>query len=185
MTVAEIAASMALEPIDVLLSIEGIIKSPGDWKAWAAVLPFVPAAIRHMPSGAGLHAAKQTLGKPYDSAVLRANLKQFDITGGADSIAHHIIGNNQPAQNLIHPILKKFEIDINDAANGMLLDSSFHLKLGTREYRNYVVSRIRVVNSEADLLSTLDELKSELLRKQQEFRDHGTIPRFGSCNGGQ
>ena len=52
MQAAEIAASMAFEPIDLAMALAAIAESPGEWTAWASALPFVPSAVRMLPSQA-------------------------------------------------------------------------------------------------------------------------------------
>jgi RHS repeat-associated protein len=183
MTVAQIAGAMALPSIDLLLGVESVIDNPKDWMAWAGVLPFVPAAIRELHASTLEHAVVQSVGKEYNSAILKSNLERFGIRGEGPVVAHHIVGNSELAKQIIHDILAKVGIDINDAANGMLLDPEFHKTLGTKEYREFVVDRISGLNTRQEVLSTLDSIKGDLLAKQEQFLKNGERPSFGRCTG--
>ena len=113
---------------------------------------------------------------------LRTNLTRMGATIPEGAVAHHVVGNSLFAQATLHPILKKLGFDLNDAANGIMLDKTFHeMTLGTNSYRSYVITRLGKVDSLDSLLQILDEIKAELLSQQKSFKDNGTLPQWPAC----
>ena len=167
--VAEIAASLAFEPLDMAMALAAIAEDPGEWTAWAAALPFVPSAIRSLPATGGGR-VEQGLGRDYDSVVLRNNLRRMGAEIPAKSVAHHVVGNSSKAQQMLHPVLKKLGFDLNEAANGIMLDEAFHLTLNNAAYREEIIERLRAVKDRTELDSILDEIKMELVERQEAFR---------------
>ena len=182
MQAAEIAASMAFEPIDLAMALAAIAESPGEWTAWASMLPFVPSAVRMLPSQATGRGVGQVLGREYDSGTLKTNLTRLGAKIPKGAVAHHVVGNSRWAQDALHPILKKLGVNINDATNGIMLEESFHKTLGTSSYREYVINRVRVVQTEHELYQVLDDIKRELLNQQSIFRNNGSKPVWPPCS---
>ena len=184
MQAAEIAASMAFEPIDLAMALAAIAESPGEWTAWASMLPFVPSAVRMLPSQATGRGVGQNLGREYDSGTLKTNLTRLGARIPEGAVAHHVVGNSLLAQKQLHPMLRQLGFDLNDAANGIMLDESFHKTLGTDAYREHVVNLLSDMNSIEQLYEILDDLKRELLRQQDAFRSVGAKPAWSTCNEG-
>lgn len=169
MQVAEIAASMAFEPVDLAIAFAAVAETPGDWTAWASMLPFVPSAVRILPSSATGRSVGQVLGREYDSWTLRTNLVRMGANIPERAVAHHVVGNSVLAQQVLHPILKKLGLDLNDAANGIMLNEEFHRTLGTSTYRKDIVDRLQNVTEADELHRVLDQIKRELLEQQDGF----------------
>ncbi|HWK05711.1 MAG TPA: AHH domain-containing protein [Puia sp.] len=87
----------------------------------------------------------QELGKPASSDVLGRNLERAGSVrpvARRSYAAHHIVeGTDRRAANA-RQILQREGIDINDAANGVFLDASYHQSLHTDAYRDKVFERI-------------------------------------------
>ena len=181
--VAEIAASLAFEPLDMAMALAAIAEDPGEWTAWAAALPFVPSAVRMLPSSATGRGVGQVLGREYDSWTLRTNLVRMGATIPEGAVAHHVVGNSLLAQQVLHPILKKLGLDLNDAANGIMLNEEFHRTLGTSTYRKDVVKRLQDVTSQEQLLGLLDQIKRELLKEQGGFLQAKAKEAADKCQG--
>ncbi len=111
------------------------------------------------------------------AAVLRKNMelamdqKSVNISrafGG--TAAHHVIEGSDKAALKSRDILKKFDIDINAAENGIFLPDgpnsiykgSRHITSHTEAYSNYVYNKIKDSKSKSDLISSLMEIKHEL-----------------------
>ncbi len=176
---AEAAVGILNEGVDWAMTIAAIVDNPRDWMNYAGFFPFVPSGVRHLDD---LHAV-QRLGRAYDSGTLGYNLSRYGIYRGADQVAHHIIGNSRAAQG-VRDALNAAGIDINDVANGMILDVDFHHMLNNQQYRDDIIQRFRDVPERDEFLKTLDEIKSELATKQDEFRKAKQSPQ-GECGGGQ
>jgi RHS repeat-associated protein len=156
--VAEIAASLAFEPLDMAMALAAIAEDPGEWTAWAAALPFVPSAI-------------VKAGTKYSRHALRTNLIAAGevFRKGELYDAHHLVGNSDDSRRFLHPLFEKFAMDINGAENGLKLHRHFHWQLNTNEYRDSVIELLRNAKSETELRERLEQLKHRLKRMESEF----------------
>ena len=98
-----------------------------------------------------------------NSKKLANNLIKNGIERGADQAAHHIVAGGSKYAKDTRKILARFNISVNDAANGVFLDKSIHSKLHTKEYYQKVQeylsenaqSREEVVNALKDIAEIL------------------------------
>jgi|GEM_PF-2705273 RHS repeat-associated protein len=116
--------------------------------------------------------SKPILGMEYNSKYLRHNLEAAGVKSrgpGFPEDAHHIVGDSQEAMNL-RERMRKAEIDINSAENGMFLDREFHQRmLSNGDYRLRVIDALRKANSKAEFREGLNRLKTEIRAEEAEF----------------
>lgn len=122
--------------------------------------------------------AKQIIGRPASSDVLRKNMysvmdpkmsKVSKAFGG--NMAHHVVEGTDKAAEGSRLIFKKYNIDINDAANGILLpdgsDASIykgavHKTSHTKEYSELIYSRLKICKSRDEVITELTKIKHEI-----------------------
>lgn len=96
--------------------------------------------------------------------------------GGTE--AHHVVEGNAKSAAKSREILKKFNIGINDAENGVLLRSdensiyrgALHNTSHDSKYSEYVYSKIKNVKSKNELVSKLTEIKKELVTGKLDLK---------------
>jgi hypothetical protein len=122
--------------------------------------------------------SKQKLGRAADSKVLGDNLEAVGKIRPDNAAAHHIVagGENYINAEAAREILKKADIDINEAANGVFLpkgskyvidESIAHTKVHTHSYYDNLL--IRLQNSSPN------KIREELQRISEELLT-GTFP---------
>ena len=80
----------------------------------------------------------------------------------AGTAAHHIVAGGSKFAKDARKILAKFHIDINDAANGVFLDTAKHAGLHTKEYYLKVQNLLETCKSKEDVLNTLKYIAQKL-----------------------
>lgn len=86
-------------------------------------------------------------------------LKDADVVGKA---AHHIVAGGSRFAKDTRKILAKFNIDINDAVNGVYLDTAKHAGLHTKEYYNKVQTLLEGCKNKEQVINTLKMIATEL-----------------------
>ena len=97
-----------------------------------------------------------------NSKKLANNLIKNGIERGADQAAHHIVAGGSKYAKDTRKILARFNISVNDAANGVFLDKSIHSKLHTKEYYQKVYDILEGSNSKEDTLNRLEYISNIL-----------------------
>ena len=173
----EIGVGIVSEPVDLALAITYLTREPGNWRNWAAALPFVPSAVaRHaFQAGgvAGRHAG-EVIGKAYSSRVLSKNIETTGLVRGQSQHAHHVVGNSKKTCELVKELKTRgIDFDVNESLNGMFIDAEFHRQVfNNPRYRQYVDSAIARVNDRATLSKRIEAIKIETLRAQEQWRRH-------------
>ena len=99
-----------------------------------------------------------------NSRKLANNLIKSGVDRGSNQAAHHIVAGGSKYAKDTRKILAKFNISINDAANGVFLDKSKHAGLHTKEYYEKVHGLLKDSNSKEEVLDTLKYI-SDVLSK--------------------
>lgn len=109
------------------------------------------------------------LGMPEDITIIEKKVYKLQSTDIRRTKTHHIISGTSKAAEKSREILKKFNIDINDGRNGILLpDNKGHFAKGSKhgtstiDYDNAVYERIKNCTTKEDLLNELDKIKDDL-----------------------
>ena len=97
-----------------------------------------------------------------NSQKLGKNLLKAGFERGENQAAHHIVAGGSKYAKDTRKILAKFDIDINDAANGVFLDKSKHVGLHTKEYYQKVYGLLEDLNSKEEVLETLKYIAETL-----------------------
>lgn len=134
---------------------------------------------------------KQILGKKADANILRQNMyaamdpKMTNISkafGG--NMAHHVVEGNDKTAEAARRILRKFKIDINDAANGILLPDgtqgsiykgAIHKTSHTENYSKYVYSKIKDCKNREDVIAKLTDIKQEIYNGKINLQGIGQV----------
>jgi phage-related protein len=106
-----------------------------------------------------------------NSTVLRKNLeKAGTVVPDYTNAAHHIVAGGAGKADEAQKILAKFDIDINDASNGVFLptvedasEALYHPSLHTNEYYETVNTMLRRAENKDDALEILDDIAEQLL----------------------
>lgn len=121
--------------------------------------------------------SKMIIGKPADASILEKNMlaamppkirKIVNAFGGKAS--HHIVEGTDAAARGSRSILSKFNIDINDAVNGVFLPTdknsifkgTLHKTGHNAEYSKYVYEQLRNCNSKDEVVEKLNKIANEL-----------------------
>lgn len=97
-------------------------------------------------------------------ATLRRNLGG---TAGDGKFAHHIVAFEARGAAVARAVLQRFGIDINSAANGILMDAS-HRGIHTSVYFKAVNELLMHAESRQEVLLVLEFIKQEII--------NGTFP---------
>lgn len=107
------------------------------------------------------------------SKRLAANLEAAGMRRPPGTDAHHIVAANAEAAGPARAVLRRFGVDIDDAANGVFLPSntsvaspapgSAHSTVHTKDYYNTVNDALNSAGSRQDVLKALDRLRQRLL----------------------
>ena len=97
-----------------------------------------------------------------NSKKLANNLIKNGIERGENQAAHHIVAGGSKYAKDTRKILARFNISVNDAANGVFLDKSMHSKLHTKEYYQKVYDILEGSNSKEDILNRLEYISNIL-----------------------
>lgn len=97
-----------------------------------------------------------------NSRKLANNLIKSGVDRGTNQAAHHIVAGGSKYAKDTRKILAKFDININDAANGVFLDKSKHVGLHTKEYYEKVHGLLEKATSKDDVLNILHEISDIL-----------------------
>ena len=83
--------------------------------------------------------------------------------------AHHIVAGGSPKASTARDILQSFEIDINDARNGVFLpaakdvaNSAYHPSLHTNKYYDTVIQLLSEATSKEDALDIPEYIGTKL-----------------------
>jgi RHS repeat-associated protein len=124
--------------------------------------------------GAGGAAVGLILGAAASSAVLAANMGIAGIVRPPGTAAHHIAPGTDsrfPGAAESRAILEKFNIDINDPANGVYLPrtassnapGAYHPSLHTKVYYEELFSRLSQATTRDEVIHILNQIRQELL----------------------
>jgi hypothetical protein len=80
----------------------------------------------------------------------------------AEDAAHHIVAFKAEAAAPSRAVLKRFGIDINEAANGIFLHGPEHAKIHTTEYYRTINARLGIAESRAEALEVLSHIRNEI-----------------------
>ena len=107
------------------------------------------------------------------SRALGAALEDAGFIREVGDAAHHIVASGAKAATEARAILQKFEVGINDAANGVFLpatkalaeagDAVAHAVVHTKEYYNSVTTALRRATSKQDVIDALSQIRRNLL----------------------
>jgi hypothetical protein len=107
------------------------------------------------------------------SVRLGNNLVQSGVTRPAESAAHHIVAGGAARADASRKILQSFDIDIDDAANGVFLPrnllsanpngAAVHSKIHTHDYYDTVEGLLRGATNRDEALGVLDFVRTSLL----------------------
>jgi hypothetical protein len=181
--------SIANEGADWVITIHDL--SEGNYYAAIGLLPLLPATVgttgivlKHGRKKLRISptTAKYAKALPVDDLIellestrnLARNMEKAGITRPPDTAAHHIVPaglKKFPSAVEARGILKRFDIDVNNAANGVYLPSIFddevkaayHGTLHTEAYSKEVLSRLKERQSKEEVLLTLNEIRKQLL----------------------
>ena len=90
-----------------------------------------------------------------NSKKLANNLIKNGIERGENQAAHHIVAGGSKYAKDTRKILAKFNISVNDAANGVFLDKSKHVGLHTKEYYQKVHRLLKDLNTKEEVVDIL------------------------------
>lgn len=123
--------------------------------------------------------------------VLRENIyramdpKLANISKGfGGNMAHHVVEATDPAAKKSRQILAKFGIDINSAANGILLPDgskgsiykgAVHKTSHSAEYSEYVWNKLKNCKSKQEVIHKLTEIKHELYSGKLSLQKVGQV----------
>ena len=104
------------------------------------------------------------------SSILRKNMIESGVEPPKYSnAAHHIVAGNSKNAAEARAILQKYEIDINDASNGVFLptvkdvtESTYHPSLHTNSYYEKVTDMLRTATSREDAIEILQDIGEQL-----------------------
>ncbi len=107
------------------------------------------------------------------SKRLAANLEAAGVQRPPSTDAHHIVAANAEAASTARAVLRRFGVDIDDAANGVFLPSnasastaapgSLHSTVHTKTYYAEVTARLLRATSKQDVTDVLDDIRQMLL----------------------
>ena len=127
------------------------------------------AITKHIDENNAIIEGAQAVSKA-SSKVLRENMIKAGIkVPEYPNAAHHIVAGNAKGAEEARVILQKFDIDINDASNGVFLptqkgvaNSAYHPGLHTNAYYVKVNEQLRMAETKEEILSILDDIAEEL-----------------------
>ncbi|MBL8111897.1 MAG: AHH domain-containing protein [Acidobacteria bacterium] len=108
---------------------------------------------------------KGTKGRGASSDRLAANLVQAGVARPDGVDAHHIVAGTSPKAEEARAQLERFDIEINDAVNGVFLPSAFHDRMHTDEYFDDVNRRLRRANDRNDAIEILESIRQRLQKQ--------------------
>ena len=99
-----------------------------------------------------------------NSRKLAENIvKSLKLAGRpAGTAAHHIVAGGSRFAKETRTILAKFHIDINDATNGVFLDTAKHVGLHTKEYYTKVHSMLSKATTREEAIKILKQIAKQL-----------------------
>jgi hypothetical protein len=77
--------------------------------------------------------------------------------------AHHIVAHGADAADEARAILSHFNININDAVNGVFLNAAQHAKMHTAAYYKAVTEMLRGAQTRQEALEILQRIRDLLL----------------------
>ena len=93
-----------------------------------------------------------------NSKKLANNLIKNGIERGADQAAHHIVAGGSKYAKDTRKILARFNISVNDAANGVFLDKSIHVGLHTKEYYEKIHGLLEKATTKEEVINILQSV---------------------------
>lgn len=122
----------------------------------------------------------QTIGRDASSATLRANMTARGVTEPANHAAHHIVagGSNNEDAERSRQILETFDIDVNEAVNGVYLPSctrlacppaTTHSRVHTGDYYANVYARLQTAETAEEARAILRQIAEELAKGTLAF----------------
>jgi RHS repeat-associated protein len=131
---------------------------------WGWVARAAPVVARAIPVAAAATVAS--------SRILRANMAATGIAPRAGHAAHHIVAGSLRRAQAARDVLARFQIDINDAANGVYLPTSrigaaasgstYHPTLHTHRYLDAVNELLSGATTRGEALATLQFIATQL-----------------------
>ena len=118
---------------------------------------------------AGIEGGLDTLSTP-SSKILRQNLIEAGVeVPDYPNAAHHIVAGRSPKAAEARAILRKYSVDINDAANGTFLptvkdvaEGAYHPSLHTNAYYDKINKLLSEATCKEDVLDILEFIGDEL-----------------------
>ncbi|MEP7042574.1 MAG: AHH domain-containing protein [Dokdonella sp.] len=97
------------------------------------------------------------------SKALGRALERAGYVRGKGEVAHHLVAWDALLAGPARKILKRFGIDINEAANGVFISRAMHNHLHTRAYYDAVYDELLMANSREEALAILDRIRRRIL----------------------
>jgi len=159
----------------VSVSAEGVVvtMAGGAGDAAAALLGGRRAAQEEPEEGASPGAGLAVAGVEPSSARLAANMRAAGMAQSPDTAAHHIVAGKSKWAKDAREVLRRFEIDLDDAANGVFLRAhqgvastgpgATHSTIHTQKYYRAVNDKLARVRTRQGALKALEEIRQALL----------------------
>ncbi|HZI09231.1 MAG TPA: AHH domain-containing protein, partial [Myxococcus sp.] len=126
------------------------------------------------PPGGGSGAAGSACAPAPSSKRLAANMEAAGVKRPPGTDAHHIVAANAEAASTARGVLRRFRVDIDDAANGVFLPSnsnvattapgSIHSTIHTKKYYDTVNDDLIGATSRQEVLNILALVRQRLLQ---------------------
>jgi HNH/ENDO VII superfamily nuclease len=109
----------------------------------------------------------QTGDTSANARILRQKMYAQGMTSSPDDIAHHIIPSTMGQVHSLRVRLQGWNIDINQAQNGIFLQPKIHGRIhagsaGNREYALWLESRFQGVTTREEALEVLEVIRTDL-----------------------
>ena len=97
-----------------------------------------------------------------NSKLLNKNLQAAGIERPDDYAAHHLAPSTSPEAKIAREILKKFDIDINSAENGIYIPKSLNSHLNSHRYMDAVNDALSEANTKEEALEILKKIRETI-----------------------
>lgn len=180
---------IASEGADWVITVDEL--AHGNLNAVVGFIPLLPAVVgktgiilKHgrQKLRINVEVARTVKALPIDEMIqllestrrLARNMAKAGIERPAGTAAHHIVPaalEKFPHATKTREILDKFDISVENAANGVYLPSKFddsvraayHGKIHTKRYYEALHTRLKTARSKQDVLLILDQIRNQLL----------------------
>jgi len=127
---------------------------------------YVQIATGSMIPGVGL----ATVARAKAAPILRQNMVNAGIKEpNFKNAAHHIVAWGDKRAAEARKVLEKFNIDINDAANGIFLpiqkgvdDAIQHAKIHTNKYYQEIEKMLNQATTKEEVIETLEDIREQI-----------------------